>query len=623
VCGIAGLVGRPGTGADPLLLGRMGAVMVHRGPDQEGRWVGGDVGLVARRLAIIDPEGSDQPLHSEDGRVHLVLNGEIYNHRSLRRELDARGHRFRTRGDGEVIVHLYEEMGMSLVHRLRGMFAFALYDEARDALFLARDPFGIKPLMYAPTANGYAFGSDLRALRAVGAGGQVDPIALWHYLTYQYVPGEMSLTASVRNVPAGHIVRLAADEVRTEAYWQPTLVPDETLEAAPAASAIRASLEASVRLHLDSDAPVGAFLSSGVDSSAIVAIAAALQPIDTFSVGFEGADPDRDELGPARVVARHLGTRHHEVLIGARRYEDTWPAIVEAMGDPVADPSAAGLYFLSEAARAHVKVILSGEGADELFGGYPIYRQPAQLRPLSALPGGLRGAALAATRLLPAGAPGRAYALHAATPLERRYVGGAKILEDDVKREIAATDLLGDLPPPDPYDLARPWYEAASGLDDVGRMQLVDIHGWLVGDILAKADRMTMAHSIEARVPYVDLDVFSIARRLPTRLKLGGGTTKRALRAAVRDLLPGGAADRPKLGFPVPLRQWMQGSLGQFARDVVDSDAWPEHLLRREAARSLVDDHRAGRTDAARVIYCLVTLALWHKAYASDACAVR
>ncbi|MCL6595110.1 MAG: asparagine synthase (glutamine-hydrolyzing) [Firmicutes bacterium] len=618
MCGICGFSSLPG--ADAAMLARMTSAMAHRGPDDEGAWLGEDgVGLGVRRLAVIDPGGSPQPLANEDGSVQVVVNGEIYNYRELRRELEGRGHRLATGGDGEVIAHLYEDLGPDVVARLRGMFAFALYDRRRATLLLARDPFGIKPLFWAEgRSGGVLFASDVGSILASGAvSPRVRGAALWDYLTFQYVPGPDTLLARVHRLPPGHRATVREGEVRIEAYEHLRFAPDDTLPFAEAKVQVRRALEEAVTSHLASDVPVGAFLSSGVDSSALVSLARRRGELDTFSIAFEGARPHADEAPAARALAAALGTRHHEVRVDARAYADAWPAIVRAMEDPVADPSAPGIYFLSrEARRAGVKVVLSGEGADELFGGYPVYRQPHDLRWVSRLPPAWRRSLVAAARCLPAGRRGRNYVERAATPLERRYVGGARILEEGEKAALAGPLLWADEGRQASCERAAPWYAAvhADRLDEPTRMQAVDLAGWLPGDILAKADKMSMAHGVEVRVPYLDRGMWEVARQLPTRHKLGGGTTKRVLRAAVADLLPEEVRRRPKLGFPVPLRDWLRGPLDAYVREVV-ADHWPEGWLDRAAFERMMEENRLGRADRARAIYTVVNFVLWHRIF--------
>lgn len=617
MCGICGFASAPE--ADEAMLRRMVGSMIHRGPDDEGLLIDGTTGLGVRRLAIIDIAGGHQPFFNETGDVAVVLNGEIYNYRALRRQLIDRGHTLTQQSDGEVIAHLYEDMGINLVQRLRGMFTFALYDYRADTLYLARDRFGIKPLFYARTRDGgVAFASDMRSLLASEAIDKaIDVQALWDYFTFQYVPGPHTLISRIHKLEPAHYMRIHHGQVQEVRYWRPTFTPDDMLTMQDAVALIQTKLRESVSLHLASDVPVGAFLSSGVDSSALVALMREHGPVATFSLGFDGATPNRDELSGARAVAKHLGTEHHEVLVTAQRYRDTWPAIVAAMEDPVADPSAPGLYFLSEEAHRYIGVAISGEGADELFGGYPIYRQPRDLRPVARLPMTVRRWARRVSRELPQGQRGRSFLERATTPMERLYLGGAKVLSEDMKRSLVNAAAWSDMAPEDSFDRAQSWYEGTAHLDGTTRMQVVDCHGWLPGDILAKADKMSMAHSLEVRVPYLDSGVFSIASRVPTRFKLDHGATKVALRRAVRDWLPKGVSARPKLGFPVPLRPWLRGPLRSFVHDVGASQ-WAQELLNRSQFERMLSEHEAGTKDWCRPIYTVVNFLLWYQIFAKQ-----
>lgn len=613
MCGICGFTQT--ARGDLNALQAMADAMVHRGPDDAGYWHEGQTGLGARRLAILDPSTSRQPLTSEDGRIQVVVNGEIYNYAELRNGLLQRGHRFRTQGDGEVIAHLYEDQGMGLLASLRGMFTFALYDRASATLHLARDRFGIKPLFLADTPDGgLAFASDIRSLLASGlVQAHVNPAALWQYLTFQYTPGKDTLFSGIRRLPAGHFLTCRNGTVQETRYFTPTFAPDEGLTLGGAKAEIRDALESSVRLHLQSDVPVGAFLSSGVDSSALVALMRPYGAVHTFSIGFEQATQAADERAGARIVASALRTHHHEVMVSATEYGDAWPDIVRSMEDPVADPAAPGIYFLSQEASHYVRVILSGEGADELFGGYPIYRQPRDLRAVSGLPPFLKRALRTWANTLPTGRPGRNFLERATTPLERLYLGGAKLLDRDAKQRLLGPWASVGMPQTDPFDVASRWYADTQGLDPVTRMQATDLEGWLQGDILAKADKMSMAHSIELRVPYLDAQVWEIARRLPTRLKIGRHRTKIALREAVRDVLPAGAAMRPKLGFPVPLREWLRGPLRDPVEDLARGP-WPDSWLDRHAYLDLLAQNATGTADHSRTIYAVTTFVLWHQA---------
>ena len=616
MCGICGfvtpsdLVTLPGRG----VLERMTQTMIHRGPDDQGILLQDGVGLGVRRLSIVDISGGHQPFVSRDGTIRVVANGEIYNFRELRTNLEARGHHFKTENDCEVILHLYQEKGIEAIAELRGMFGFAVHDGRRRVLHLGRDFFGIKPLYYAMSQSGsLVFGSEIRALLASGEiSPDVDPVSLWHYLTFQYVPGTRTLFKGVHRVAPGGFITYKDGQVSETIWGRPELDPSEDGSLEEVSVRIRESLEESVEAHTTGEAGIGAFLSSGVDSSLITALLRRRGPCATYSVGFEDSTAQRNELAAAAEVAAQLGTDHHEILVSADHYRETLPHIIWHQEDPVADPSAPGLYFVTEVARHDVKVLLSGEGADELFGGYPIYREPSSLALFDLLPPSVRRGLGHLASLLPEGVKGRSFFLRGSLPLEERFVGGAKMFSEDMKHA-----LLPELKEMEPSTaLTRPFYAGSENLDPATRMQQLDLAFWLPGDILAKADKMTMANSIEARVPFLDRKVFEVARHLAPRHKISGATTKRALRLAAAPFLPDGVADRPKLGFPVPLREWLRGPMRDFSRDLLGGTA-ELPMFSRKAVEGIVEDQERG-LDRSRVIFTLMTFCLWHRMFIQD-----
>ncbi|MHB1505234.1 MAG: asparagine synthase (glutamine-hydrolyzing) [Sulfobacillus sp.] len=610
MCGICGLI-LPGQRVDDTgLLTRMTDVMVHRGPDDAGQVAWGEVGLGTRRLSIVDVAGGRQPILNEDGTMALVANCEIYNQHDLRRELEALGHRFATHSDAEVILHLYEQHGVDGFDRLRGMFAFAIADRRRDLVVVVRDPFGIKPLYYAETAQGVVFASEIRAVLASGlVERRIDLQGLWQYLTFQYVPDPGTLIDGVRTLPPYHYLTVSRGAAAVRPYGELTFAPNLQMPLAEAVTEVRDVMRRSVQAHLMSDVPCGAFLSSGIDSSAVVALMREVGPVSTFSVGFEEASDAQSELAAARATAAALGTNHHEVLISPDRYADDLARMVWYQEGPVADPAAPGIFFLTEVARSEVKVLLSGEGADELFGGYPIYREPLSLSRLSGLPPGVRRQIHQLGLRLPVGMRGRSLLLRGSQTLEERYVGGAKMFSEDAKR--ALIHWSGDIPPIASTALTAPIYQRFSGLDGPTRMQQLDLSFWLAGDILMKADKMSMANSIELRVPFLDREVFEVARRLPTNLKLADGTTKHVLREAMRSIVPQAARTRPKLGFPVPTRQWFKTKLRDRVRaTLMDSDCGG--ILNRASVEALWQEHQSTAHDHTRRLYTLLVFHLWY-----------
>lgn len=419
----------------------MSAELAHRGPDDSGQQDFTDAGLAFRRLALLDLPTGNQPARSEQGRYWSVFNGEIYNHAELRQELLQQGHQLQGSGDAELIPHLYEQWGTSFLSRLRGMFAIAIYDQDTNELLLARDGFGIKPLYWTQAGDHLVFASELGALRVAGLiPSEVDPEAVWQYLGFGYVPDPLTMWTGVKMLPAGHFVRVSKGAATVKSWWEPRFAPDDSLDDAEVTDRLREIIGKSVAAHLVADVPVGSYLSSGIDSSLLTALATRIQPIHTFSIGFEGTQDGLGELDRARELAHQLGTEHHEQVITAADYWNMLPQIIASQEEPLADPSAPALWFLARQASQHVKAVLSGEGADELFAGYPIYREPAALRPVSALPEPLRRAIGRVARRMPATGPGRGFLLRGTTPLEERFLGNVQIFSEDAKHALLTAD---------------------------------------------------------------------------------------------------------------------------------------------------------------------------------------
>jgi asparagine synthase (glutamine-hydrolysing) len=613
VCGICGLATRGGP-ADPERLRAMSATLVHRGPDSDGHLVDGPVGLAARRLSIIDLETGDQPIANEDGTVHVVQNGEIYNYRELRAGLEHAGHRFATRSDTEVLVHLYEEHGDGFAERLRGMFAVAVWDARRRRLVLARDPFGIKPLYYRDSAEGLAFSSELRALPR----GEIDLDALEAFLAFNSIPGPYSIFRDVKKLLPGHLLVWEDGEGRVSRFARPAPVPASEVrreDEDELAEELRARLRDSVRAHLIADVPVGVLLSGGVDSSTLAALAAqeSSEPVHSFSIGFE--ERSFDELDDARAVAQLYGTRHEELVLRPDAAL-LLPALADAFDEPFADSSALPTYLVSELAARHVKVALSGEGGDELFGGY--YTYAADL--LAQRVGRLAPLARPLVERLPSSSRRASFDYKA-----KRFVRGADLppLErhhawKEIFSAEARTELLGSDPLSgsrlDPVDLLRARFAETEGAGLLARLQDVDLGTYLVDDLLVKTDRASMAHSLEARVPYLDPLVAGLAQALPTRLKVSGLRKKRLLRKAAAPLLPRRIVYGRKRGFSIPAAAWLRGELEPFARDVLS----PETLRRQAffqpaAVTRLLDRHVAGKEDLSRQLWGLLAFTLWYE----------
>lgn len=613
MCGIAGWV-RFAEGASDPSAEAVGAAMRHRGPDEGSEVTVGRAHLVFRRLALLDLAGGHQPATDERNRFWSVFNGEIYNHAELRRELAERGHEISGHGDSVLIPHLYQEWNRSFVDRLRGMFALAIYDRDTDELFLARDRFGIKPLFILRTPAHVLFASEARTVMAATGPLALDPAALWHFLSFGYVPDPATPWRDLAKLPPGHYATVRDGVIRTGRYWRPDLTPGADRELLASADETERVLRDSVAAHMVADVPVGAYLSSGVDSSAIAAAATGLGDLRTFSVGFEMAAGANNELAAARDLAALLGTFHHEEVITERDYLEALPRIVAAQESPLADPSAPALWFLARAASREVKAVLSGEGADELFAGYPIFRQPQALRAFQGMPAPARSALGRFADRLPEGLKGKGYLQRATTPLERRFLGNAPIFDEERKRRLLAPAIDGAAAgavPMSSFDLLAPHYAEVTGQPDLVRMQSLALRTWLPSDILMKADMMAMAHSLEVRVPFLDREVYAVAASLPLAHRVSADHTKLALRAAAARMLPAETALRPKLGFPVPFRAWLDGQLGASLREFA-ADCDDALLDRAEMGRLLADNSSPNRH---RQRWALLVFLLWRQSY--------
>ncbi|PYI54008.1 asparagine synthase (glutamine-hydrolyzing) [Paenibacillus flagellatus] len=616
MCGITGMLYFDHREVPAASLEAMMDVIHHRGPDDTGTWTDPGVGLGFRRLSIIDLKEGHQPLCNEDESVWIVFNGEIYNYQPLRERLLAQGHRFRTHTDTEVIVHLYEEYGEDCVKHLRGMFGFVIWDRKRRKLFGARDHFGIKPFYYAHDGKRFLFASEIKSLLTVeGVERRLRDESLLQYLTFQYVPEPNTMFEGIMKLPPAHTVTVTQDgAMKLNRYWDPMFAPVQR-PFGDMVEELRAKLKDSVIHHMHSDVERGCFLSSGIDSTAIAAHMRAIEPIRTFSVGFEGPN---NETVIAKETAAALGTQHFAKIITERDYFDTVPKAVWHQDEPVADPSAIALYHVAQLARQHVTVVLSGEGADELFGGYRIYREPLALRPLAWLPLPLKRLLHGIARLLPGGMTGRNYLLRATTPLEERFLGNAKLYTEDAKAALVRYDreLLRSYR--DPWQVAGDYYAKTKHLDPVTRMQYIDMNLWMPGDILMKADKMTMAHSIELRVPFLDKELFEFARTVPTDYRLGGGTTKYIFRKAMEGIIPDFILNRPKLGFPVPLRDWLKGPRGGELLEQIRASGIG-HVLELSEVERMVKQHQSGQGDYSRLLWAVYIFGLWHSTYLQEA----
>ena len=620
MCGIAGeLRLTPGERPSPERVRAMCDVMMHRGPDSFGEFTHGEVAFGMRRLAIVDVAGGQQPLSNEDGLVQVVCNGEIYNAPALMKELEARGHRLRTRSDVEVIAHLYEEEGVDVAARLDGMFAFALWDAKAHRLVLGRDRAGIKPLYVTRLGDRLAWASEAKCLLAGGLDPQIDFQALHDYLTLGYVPGPASIFAGVEQLPTGHV--LIAEPGRApavRAFWSlrgHATSPERRSEADWQAELMR-TLRGAVESHLMSDVPLGVFLSGGLDSGTIVALMHELgvSPIRTFTIGF--AEKSFSETDEAREVAKRYGTEHHELIVRP----DTvafLPRLVRSFDEPFADSSAIPVHHVSELARRHVKVVLSGEGGDEVLAGYETYRARRVASLYARLPQAI------GSRLVPA-VVRRLPVSHAKVSFDykaKRFVTGAylppaaghlwwkTILDEDAKRALYADGVARGVEPT--ARLFETLFAESDG-DELDSLQYIDAKLYLPADILVKVDRMSMLHSLEARVPFLDRSMLELTRRIPSRLRLRGMTTKYLLRRAMADRLPAAVVRGKKRGFNVPMPAWLAGGLRDFTRDTLSPQRLRRQgLFRPAAVERLVADHLARRRDHSRAIWTLLVLSMW------------
>ena len=601
MCGIAGFISP--ARADAAALVPMLARIAHRGPDGQGTFVEGPAALGHCRLAIIDLQGGAQPLYSEDKNFVVVFNGEIYNYRELTAELTALGHTFTTRTDTEVLLHGWEQWGRELLPRLRGMFAFALWDRRAQVLFCARDMFGIKPLYYCRCADGtLLFASEIKAfLDHPSFEKQLNTAQLPLYLSCQYSPGRDTFFTGVQKLLPGHFLEFSEGIVRTTRWVQPAFLPGDT---PPAPDELEAVLRQSAEAHKIADVEVAGFLSGGVDSAYLTALA---RPARTYTISY--AEPKYNESFPARALARNLGLRNRVRCISPGEFWDAVPAVQYHMDEPMADAAAVALYFLNREAARDVKVVLSGEGADELFGGYNIYRDPFTARWYDRLPPWLRGGLGAAASLLPPG-PGVNFLVRRGLSLEERYFGPTALLTEREKRRL----LPGYEGDGDPVCLTESSWDMTEDQDPVTRMQQVDLQLWLAGDILLKADKMSMAHSLELRVPYLDKEVFALAAALPAAAKANARMTKIALRQAAARTLPPAAAARKKLGFPVPVRDWLrQEPYTSRVRAVFSRPAAGEFFNVR-LLHTMLNHHLHGG-DCWRQIWCVYSFLIWYEQF--------
>ncbi len=622
MCGIVCILhDDPGRPVDPALLRRLNDRIAHRGPDQEGYHLEGPVGLGSRRLAIIDLETGQQPISDEDGDIWVVFNGEIYNHPELRRDLAKRGHRLRTRTDTETLVHLYQEHGDELVQHLRGMFAFALWDAPRRRLLLARDRLGKKPLFYARAPGALVAGSEIKALLPhPGIDTGIDLEALDLYLSYQSVPAPRTIYRGIRRLPPAHLMVVENGRTAIRRYWQVPSREPLRIDTGACEEEILRLLREAVRLRMVSDVPLGAFLSGGIDSSLVVALMqeTSPRPVRTFTIGFP--EQAYSELPHAAAVARHLGTEHHEFVVKPDMVE-ILPRLARAYDEPFADHSAVPSFYVAGETRRHVTVALNGDGGDESFAGYLSYLPCQIYRWSDRLPEALRRALASASALARPLEPhlrlarrGAGLLRRLAMPPAERYARQRYYFAPEHKRDLYAPDLAAAVSAFDPLDVLRPSFERNGAPTLLDRMLAADLETYLPDTLLPKMDIATMAHSLEARSPFLDHVLVEFAARVPGHLKLRGFTPKYVLRRAARRLLPPAILERPKQGFSLPVDPWLRGELRGYAHDLLlGPRALARGCFRPEAVRRLLDEHHSGAAEHGGRLWVLLMLEIWQR----------
>ncbi|OFP22803.1 asparagine synthetase B [Corynebacterium sp. HMSC066C02] len=625
MCGLCALLSADRNAAQHLeALEQSLQCMRHRGPDAAGTWHDEDAAFGFNRLSIIDLEHSNQPLRwgPEDNpeRYALTFNGEIYNYVELREELSAAGYTFNTEGDGEPIVVGYHHWGKDVVEHLRGMFGFVIWDTETRTMFAARDQFGIKPLYYATTDAGTVFASEMKCILSMadslGLDLSLDKRAIEHYVDLQYVPEPESLHATIRRVESGCTVTLRPGEkVVPDRYFKPRfpIQPVKQGEEQKLFDRIARALEDSVEKHMRADVTVGSFLSGGIDSTAIAALAKRHNPdLLTFTTGFEREG--YSEVDVAAESAAAIGVEHIVKIVSPEEYAEAVPKIMWYLDNPVADPSLVPLYFVAQEARKHVKVVLSGEGADELFGGYTIYKEPLSLAPFEKIPSPLRRGLGKLSQVLPEGMKGKSLLNRGSMTMEERYYGNARSFNfEQLQRVLPWAE-----PEWDHREVTAPIYAQSQDFDPVARMQHLDLFTWMRGDILVKADKMNMANSLELRVPFLDKEVFKVAETIPYDLKISHGTTKYALRKAMEQIVPPHVLHRKKLGFPVPMRHWLAGDeLYGWAQDQI-TESQTEDIFNKKEVLEMLKEHRDGITDHSRRLWTVLSFMIWHGIFVEE-----
>lgn len=624
MCGIVGIVRCDRRDVDRALLTRMADAVRHRGPDDDGFYLNGPVGLGMRRLSIIDRAGGAQPIHNQDRTAWIVFNGEIYNYRLLREQLEKLGHTFYTNSDTEAIIHAYDQYGADCPKHLRGMFAFAIWDERTQELFLARDRVGKKPILYAQVNGQLVFGSEFSALlQHPDIGKDIDFEALNHYLSFMCVPAPLTAYREIRKLEPGHSLRYRKGEIRIERYWQPDFSRKVDISEQEAGEEAIKILRDAVKVRLMSEVPLGAFLSGGVDSSAVVALMSeeSRAPVKTFSIGFE--EQDFSELHHARRVAEHVGADHHEFIVRPDALE-VLPILVEHYGEPFADSSAVPTYYVARETRKHVTVALNGDGGDESFAGYERYAAMRLAESYHRIPAVLRDTVLRrAIQLMPSTEIKRSrvrdvkrFVEAASLPKVERYLRWVSVFDSQAKQDLSTENFRREAQANSTASIIDPWFARANGSGIIDAALLTDIMTYLPNDLLVKVDIATMANSLEARSPFLDHHVIEFAASLPEKYKLRGLTTKYLLKKVLKKLLPAENLTRRKMGFGIPIGHWFRGKLQPFLRETILSEsAMKRDLFKPEAVKRLVELHTRGERDYSHQLWTLLMLELWFQRF--------
>jgi asparagine synthase (glutamine-hydrolysing) len=624
MCGIVGIVRNDKSEVDQALLGRMCAAIRHRGPDDDGFYFNQSVGLGMRRLAIIDLKSGQQPIHNQDRTAWIVFNGEIYNYRELRQKLEKLGHTFYTNSDTEAIVHAYDQYGADCPNHLRGMFAFAIWDERTQELFIARDRVGKKPLLYALVNGQFVFGSEFSALlQHPDIGKDLDFEALNQYLSFMCVPAPLTAYQAIRKLEPGHSLRYRKGDLKIERYWQPDFSNKLDISEEEAGERTIEILREAVKVRLMSEVPLGAFLSGGIDSSAVVALMAeeSSTPVKTFSIGFE--EQDFSELHHARRVAQHVGADHHEFIVRPDALE-VLPILVEHYGEPYADSSAIPTYYVARETRKHVTVALNGDGGDESFAGYERYAAMRLAERYHRIPAVLRESVVRqAIELIPSSETKRSrirdvkrFVQSASLPKVERYLRWVSVFDNQAKQDLFTENFIRQTQSDSAASMLDPWFARANGSGIVDAALLADIMTYLPNDLLVKVDIATMANSLEARSPFLDHHVIEFAASLPEKYKLRGLTTKYLLKQMLRKLLPAENLDRRKMGFGVPIGHWLRGKLQPLLRETLLAEASLKRgLFKPEAVKHLVELHTRGERDFSPKLWTLLMLELWFQRF--------